>query len=199
MNPAKRIDELRAQIRRHDYLYYVEARPQISDRDYDRLLRELGELESKHPELATADSPTQRVGGQPIAGFATVEHTRPMLSIDNTYDQAELRAWHNRVLKNLGSADRVEKPEPDAAGLFDDADKYTHAQDPLGFVLEPKVDGVAVSLRYEHGRLTVAATRGDGQRGDDITHAVRTIRAIPLDLRHGGGGGGGGGAPPPVV
>ena len=183
MQPAQRIEQLRRDIRRHDHLYYVEADPEISDRDYDRLLRELQDLEAAHPEVVTADSPTQRVAGQPIEGFETVDHSRPMLSIDNTYDQAELRAWYNRVLKGLGhDAAKVQTPAPEPAGLFADAEAYTHEQDPVGFVLEPKVDGVAVSLRYEAGQLTVAATRGDGRRGDNITHAVRTIRAIPLRL-----------------
>ncbi len=183
MDAAKRIEQLRSEIRRHDHLYYVEAKPELSDRDYDRLLRELQDLEAAHPELVTPDSPTQRVGGEPIAGFETVAHSRPMLSIDNTYDQAELRAWYDRVMKGLGrSAAKVETPAPEPGGLFADADDYAHEQDAVGFVLEPKIDGVAVSLRYEAGQLTVAATRGDGRRGDDITHAVRTIRAIPLRL-----------------
>lgn len=158
-DPAKRIEQLRREIDRHNRLYYVEARPEISDRQFDALLKELEQLEAEHPDLVTPDSPTQRVGGEPIEGFTTVEHARPMLSIDNTYDQGELRAWHQRVLKGL-------QREPHD----------------VAFALDPKIDGVAVNLRYEGGRLTLAVTRGDGRRGDDITHNVRTIHAIPLTL-----------------
>lgn len=162
----QRIEELRRQIERHNRLYYVEADPQISDREFDALLAELTQLEAEHPEYDSPDSPTKRVGGEPIEGFATVEHTVRMYSIDNTYSKDELFAWHGRVCKLL----RAEG----GAGLFSDA--------AVRYVAEPKIDGVAVSLRYEAGRLTLAATRGDGARGDDITHNVRTIRAIPLRL-----------------
>ena len=158
-DPATRIDALRRELERHNRLYYVEARPEISDREYDALYKELEQLEADHPDLVTPDSPTQRVGGAPIEGFETVTHSRPMLSIDNTYDQAELRNWHDRVLKGL----------------------QRRATD-VAFVLDPKIDGVAVNLRYEHGRLSRATSRGDGRQGDDITHNVRTIRAIPLRL-----------------
>ncbi len=160
-DPAERIENLRREIERHNRLYYIDARPEISDRDYDALLKELEKLESEHPDLVTPDSPTQRVGGEPIEGFATVAHTRPMLSIDNTYDQDALRKWHDRVLKDLGKSAKE-----------------------VTFVLDPKIDGVAVNLRYEAGQLTQATTRGDGRRGDDITQNVRTIRAIPLRLGH---------------
>jgi DNA ligase (NAD+) len=158
MTDAKRIEKLREEIRHHDRLYYVEARPEISDRAYDRLMEELEALEAKHPDLVTPDSPTQRVAGEPIEGFETVEHARPMLSIDNTYNEAELREFDARVRRGLGE---------EAA---------------FHYVVEPKIDGVAVSLRYEAGRLALAATRGDGRRGDDITHNARTIRSIPLRL-----------------
>lgn len=154
----QRIEQLREEINRHNFLYHVEARPQISDREFDGLLRELIALEEKHPELRTDDSPTQRIGGEPIDGFATVEHSVRMMSIDNTYNESELRAFDERVRKGLDGA----KPR---------------------YVLEPKVDGVAVSLRYEGSKLTVAATRGDGRRGDDITANAKTVRAIPLVLR----------------
>src|SRR5262245_61920113 len=100
---AKKIEQLREEIRRHDYKYYVEAAPEISDRDYDRKLEELKQLEAEHPELVTPDSPTQRVGGEPITGFKTVTHARPMMSIDNTYSQEELFAWHQRVIRGLGA------------------------------------------------------------------------------------------------
>lgn len=157
MTPAQRVADLRNAIDRHNRLYYVEARPEISDPEYDRLLRELADLEAAHPELASADSPTQRVGGAPIDGFRTVEHAVRMYSIDNTYSREELAAWIARVHRSLGRAD-------------------------VPLVVEPKIDGVAVSLRYEACRLMQALTRGDGQRGDDITVNIRTIRAVPLQL-----------------
>jgi DNA ligase (NAD+) len=155
---AQRADELRQLILHHNYLYYVEARPEISDREYDRLLKELEEIEKAHPELVTPDSPTQRVGGQPIAGFVTVRHRRPMLSIDNTYNADELREFDRRVRKLLPG-------------------------EPVSYVVELKIDGVAISLTYEQGRFTVGATRGDGERGDDVTHNLRTIKELPLRLR----------------
>jgi DNA ligase (NAD+) len=158
---AKRIDQLREQIRHHDYLYYVVAAPEISDRDYDRLFDELKKLEAERPDLVTPDSPTQRVGGQPLKGFEQVTHVTPMLSVDNTYNEQELREFDQRVAKGLGSQ------------------KYT-------YLIDPKIDGVAVSLRYEEGRLARASTRGDGRTGDDITQNARTVRAIPLLLRGSG-------------
>jgi DNA ligase (NAD+) len=151
------IEQLRDEIRRHDYLYYVMARPEISDRDYDQMLKRLAELEQAHPEFASPDSPTQRVGGEPIEGFETVEHSSPMLSIDNTYNEADLGRFDQRVRDALGDAR-------------------------FHYLVDPKIDGVAVSLRYEGGRLALAATRGDGRRGDDITNNARRIRAIPLRL-----------------
>jgi DNA ligase (NAD+) len=159
----KRIADLREQIRRHDYLYYVEARPEISDRDYDKLYAELKELETQFPDLVTPDSPTQRVGGAPLKEFKSVRHTVPMMSLDNTYSIGELREFDNRVRKLLPN----EKVE---------------------YVLEPKIDGVSISLRYENGRLTVGATRGDGTTGDDITANLKTIRSIPLTIKAGGAG-----------
>ena len=158
---AERIEELRDLIRRHDRLYYVEAAPEISDREYDRLLDELKALEADHPELVGPDSPTQRVGGEPIDGFQTVVHGSPMLSIDNTYSEAELREFDTRVRRGLGER-------------------------ALHYLVDPKIDGVAVSLTYEAGLLTRAATRGDGRQGDDITANARTIRSIPLRLTGGG-------------
>ena len=153
----KRIEQLRAEIRKHDYLYYVLSRPEISDRQYDKLFAELKALEQAHPGLITPDSPTQRVSGEPLAGFATVRHAVPMLSMDNTYNAEELRAFDERVAKGLGSSD-------------------------YDYVVELKIDGVAISLRYEKGKLAKAATRGDGRVGDDITANVRTIKAVPLVL-----------------
>jgi DNA ligase (NAD+) len=159
----QRIQHLRREIERHNRLYYVEARPEISDYEYDQLFKELQQLEDQHPDLVTADSPTQRVGGEPIEGFETIRHARPMLSIDNTYDQGELRNWVQRVYRNLGS--REER---------------------VNFTCDPKIDGVAINLRYEGGQLVRGVTRGDGRQGDDITHNVRTIRAIPLSLNGAG-------------
>jgi DNA ligase (NAD+) len=152
-----RLQKLRDEIRRHDVLYYVHNAPEISDREYDTLFAELKQLESEHPELITPDSPTQRVSERPIEGFQTIAHTVPMLSIDNTYNEAELRDFDKRVRKGL------------------ETDDYDYA-------VEPKIDGLAISLRYENGHLVRAATRGDGTRGDDVTANIRTIRAIPLSL-----------------
>lgn len=154
---------LKAEIERHNRLYYVEAAPEISDFDYDALMRELIRLEGQYPVLRTADSPSQRVGGAPIEGFETVTHRAPMLSIDNTYNEQELREFDERVRKGLGG----ETP---------------------AYVVELKMDGVAISLRYEGGVLVRAATRGDGLRGDDVTNNVRVIRAIPLRLETGAPG-----------
>ena len=156
----KRVRQLRDELDHHSYLYYVEAKPAISDQEFDRLMRELIDIETAHPELITPDSPSQRVGGQPIQGFKTVEHAVPMMSIDNTYEEPEVRAFDERVRKLLGD----QKPS---------------------YVLEPKIDGVASTLRYEDGLLALAATRGDGRRGDDITSNTRTIQSVPLRLRDG--------------
>ena len=153
----QRAEFLRAELERHSRLYYVEAKPEISDRDFDRLLRELQDIEVAHPELATADSPTQRVGGEPLAGFRPVKHAVPMMSLDNTYSIEEMREFDARIRKALG----VET---------------------VDYVIEPKVDGVSISLRYERGVLRVAATRGDGKTGDDITANAKTIRAVPLRI-----------------
>jgi DNA ligase (NAD+) len=156
-NAKKRIDELRTQIDYHNRKYYLDASPEISDRDFDRLLEELKSLEVQHPELATADSPTQRVGGAPIDGFVTVRHREPMLSIDNSYSADDLREFDRRVRKLL----------PDTA---------------VTYVVELKIDGVAMSLTYEGGIFTVGATRGDGEQGDDVTHNLKTINEVPLRL-----------------
>ena len=169
--PHNRAAHLRDELHRHNRLYYTEAAPEITDRQYDELLRELQDLEAAHPDLRTPDSPTQRVGGEPIDTFVTVPHAVAMLSIDNTYDRGELRAWYDRTMKALGVA------APDAGG-----DELFANQQYPALVLEPKIDGVALSLRYEAGSLTRAVTRGDGTRGDDITHNIRTVRAIPLKL-----------------
>ena len=153
----ERLEKLRNEIRRHDRLYYQEAQPEISDRDYDRLIEELQKLEAEHPELVTPDSPTQRVGGEPIEGFRTVRHRAPMISIDNSYSAADLREFDKRVRKGLGG-------------------------ESVTYVVEPKIDGVAISLTYEEGRFTVGVTRGDGVQGDDVTHNLKTIYELPLVL-----------------
>ncbi len=157
--PASRIEELRRLIRRHEELYYVHDAPEISDEAFDALMRELRAIEAEHPSLLNPDSPTQRVGGRPAEGFATVEHLVPMLSLDNAYTEAELRAFDERVRKGL-----------DAPGA-------------VAYVAELKVDGLGIALTYEHGRLIRGATRGDGVQGEDVTLNVRTIRALPLALR----------------
>ena len=159
MTPAEQIEALRREIRRHDELYYVAAQPAISDQQYDALMRELQTLEAAHPALVTPESPTQRVGGRPAEGFATVEHAAPMLSLDNAYNEDELRAFDERVRKGLGG------------------------DGPVRYVAELKIDGLSIALTYDDGRLVRGATRGDGVQGEDVTTNVRTIRAIPLVLR----------------
>ncbi len=157
--PAERVAELRREIRRHDYLYYVENRPEISDEEYDALYHELLGLEKEHPELRSPDSPTQRVGAEPLESFPAVEHAAPMLSLDSSRDEDEVRRFDQRVRDALGEGASVR------------------------WVMEPKLDGASVELVYEDGVLTRAATRGDGTRGEGITENVRTIPAVPLRLR----------------
>ena len=161
----RRLAEVRELIRHHEYRYYVLDSPEISDADYDALYRELQQLESAHPELVTADSPTQRVGGEPLAGFVQVRHGEPMLSLANAKNEDELRAWYARVVKLAAETGSAE------------AD--------LRFVLEPKIDGLAISVRYEDGRLAVGATRGNGEIGEDVTSNLRTIRTVPLAMSAG--------------
>jgi DNA ligase (NAD+) len=163
MDPLQRLHQLRREIAAHDQRYYQEARPTISDRDYDLLLRELRELEAAHPDWVTPDSPTQRVGGQPLDHFEPVQHRVPMLSLDNLFaDKDGLPG----VAKWIASVQRLLPNER------------------LAWLVEPKIDGVAISLRYEHGRLALGATRGDGERGDDITSNLRTIRSLPLLIQN---------------
>ena len=156
--PASEIASLREQIRQHDYKYYVEAAPEISDREYDKLLERLKQLEAAHPELVSPDSPTQRIGDQPVSELPQVAHRVPMLSIENTYSLEELKGFGVRTAKLL-------------------------AGEPIEWVVELKVDGVAVSLVYEDGLLVAGITRGNGRVGDDVTHNIRTIHDIPLRLR----------------
>lgn len=155
---AIRVAALRDELEHHNHLYYTEAKPVISDQQYDRLLRELVDLETANPELLSPDSPSQRVGGKPIDGFVSVRHARPMMSISNTYDAGEVVAWAKHLRERLDGAASQ-------------------------FVVEPKIDGVAASLRYERGKLVLVATRGDGNIGDDITASGRTIASIPLRLQ----------------
>lgn len=154
---AKRIADLRQQINHHNTLYYQHARPEISDREFDKLLQELIDLERQHPELITSDSPTQRVGGDVQTELKPVEHAVPMMSIENTYSEEEVRAFDERVRRSLDDAQPA-------------------------YVLEPKIDGTSISLRYEDGVLVLAATRGRGNVGDDVTVNARTIGSIPLRL-----------------
>jgi DNA ligase (NAD+) len=160
--PSDRIFELRRLIRHHEEQYYIHNAPEISDEEFDRLLHELEQLEADNPDLVTVDSPTQRVGGRLVEGFATVEHKVPMLSLDNAYNEEELRAFDERVRKGAGLGDAN-----------------------VPYVAEMKIDGLSIALTYNEGRLVRGATRGDGAHGEDVTHNVRTIRAIPLSLRNG--------------
>src|SRR6202451_3879941 len=156
-NLEKEVERLREQIRRHEYLYYVLDQPEISDADFDKLMRELKDLEAEHPELLTADSPTQRVGGKPREGFVKVRHSSPMLSLDNTYSEEELRDWERRVHELSGRKD-------------------------VDYVCELKLDGMSLALIYEDGKLVRGITRGDGTIGEDVTLNVRTVRSVPLSI-----------------
>src|SRR5213596_1996092 len=155
---AKKIAELREEVRKHDRLYYENATPIISDREYDRLYKELVALETQFPDLVTPDSPTRRVGGTPLKAFEQVSHLIPMLSLDNTYSEDELKNFYARIRRLVPN-------------------------EQIPVVIEPKVDGVAVSLVYENGGVRQAATRGDGNVGDNITQNIRTIRSVPERLR----------------
>ncbi len=157
MRPAEEIEHLRQEIRRHNRLYYVEAKTEITDVEFDKLLRRLQELEQQYPLLDSPDSPTHQVGGEPISSFKTIEHRQPMLSIENAFSEEEIRDFDQRVRRLLG-IDQVE------------------------YAIEYKIDGVALAIVYEKGHLVFGVTRGDGRRGDDITHNVRTIGGVPLVL-----------------
>jgi len=153
----KKIEILREKIRHHEYLYYVLDQPEISDAEFDKLMRQLKDAEAEHPELVTADSPTQRVGGKPREGFVKVPHSSPMLSLDNTYSEEELRGWERRVHELSGRKD-------------------------VDYVCELKLDGMSLALIYEDGKLARGITRGDGSVGEDVTLNVRTVRSIPLSI-----------------
>ena len=153
----KKIEALREKIRHHEYLYYVADNPEISDLEFDKLMRQLKDLEAEHPELITADSPTQRVGGKPREGFVKVSHSSPMLSLDNTYSEKELRDWERRVHELSGRSE-------------------------VDYVCELKLDGMSLALIYEDGKLVRGITRGDGSVGEDVTLNVRTVRSVPLSI-----------------
>ncbi|HRY86030.1 MAG TPA: NAD-dependent DNA ligase LigA, partial [Candidatus Omnitrophota bacterium] len=154
---GKKIKTLRKELERHNRLYYIEAKPEISDREYDRLMRELIDLEQAFPQLVTPDSPSQRVGGAPLEKFNTIEHKIPMLSLDNTYSRDELEEFAKRVQKGLGG-------------------------EPFSYFVEEKIDGVSIALVYKDGLLSLGATRGDGRYGDDITENIKTLGSIPLRI-----------------
>jgi len=153
----KKIESLREKIRHHEYLYYVLDTPELSDADFDKLMQQLKALEAENPSLVTPDSPTQRVGGKPREGFVKVPHSSPMLSLDNTYNEEELRDWERRVHELSGRKD-------------------------VDYVCELKLDGMSLALVYEEGRLLRGVTRGDGSVGEDVTLNVRTVRSIPLSI-----------------
>jgi DNA ligase (NAD+) len=155
LDSQRRIEELRSELRRHEYLYYVLDRPEISDADFDRMMRELAALEAQHPEFASPDSPTQRVGGKPREGFAKVRHSIPMLSLDNALNEGELNAFDRRVRELL-------------------------VGEPYVYVAELKLDGLSMAVHYREGLLAQAVTRGDGAEGEDVTENARTIRSLPL-------------------
>ncbi len=159
-NVAGDIESLRETLRRHEYLYYVLDQPEISDAEYDALMRRLQKLEAEHPHLITPDSPTQRVGGKPREGFVKVRHTSPMLSLDNALNQDELTEFDRRVRDLLGGAD-------------------------YQYVAELKMDGLSMAVHYQAGTLQRAITRGDGSVGEDVTENARTIRSVPLRARNG--------------
>src|ERR1700747_3521534 len=156
-NRKKEIEELRERLRYHEYRYYVLDEPEISDAAYDRMMAQLKELEAAHPELATPDSPTVRVGGTPREGFTTVRHARAMLSLDNAFSYDALRDWDRRVREGSGRED-------------------------IEYIAEHKFDGLSISLQYEDGVLVRGVTRGDGSTGEDVTPNVKTIRSVPLRI-----------------
>jgi DNA ligase (NAD+) len=164
-SPEELVAALRVAIRHHEEQYYIHNAPEVSDEEFDRLLHELERLEQDHPDLVTRDSPTQRVAGRPIEGFETVEHLAPMLSLDNAYNDEELKAFDERVRKGAGLGDTS-----------------------VAYVAEMKIDGLSIALTYDRGSLARGATRGDGSRGEDVTANVRTIRSIPLALQGGPAG-----------
>ena len=160
MDEKLRIEQLRKELHEHNYRYYVLNQPTIGDQDFDFMMKELQDLEAKHPELYDANSPSQRVGSDLQSGFQQVTHRYPMLSLANTYSEADVRDWYESVKKGLAGED-------------------------FEVCCEMKYDGLSISLTYVKGRLTQAVTRGDGEQGDDVTANVKTIRSIPLVLNGG--------------
>ncbi len=154
----EKVEALREQLRHHEYLYHVLDAPEIPDAEYDAMLRQLKALEATHPELITPDSPTQRVGAKPREGFVQVRHSSPMLSLDNAFGEAELRDFDRRVRSLLG-------------------------EEPFSYVAELKLDGLSMAVHYRDGKFAQAITRGDGEKGEDVTENARTIRSIPLAIR----------------
>jgi DNA ligase (NAD+) len=167
VSAAQRVDALRTQISEHNHRYHVLDAPIVSDAEYDRLMVELQALEEAHPDLITPESPTQRVGGQPLSAFSSVRHAVPMLSLGNAFESEDIEAFNKRVADTLRGAGLAGED-----GLIE-------------YETELKFDGLAVSLRYEDGKLVRAATRGDGRTGEDITSNIRTLRSVPLSLRSG--------------
>src|SRR5271169_404447 len=155
---AAELEDLREKLHHHEYLYHVLDRPEISDAEYDRMMRRLKEIEAAHPDLVTPDSPTQRVGGKPREGFTKVRHSSPMLSLDNALNAEEMRAFDQRVRDLLKG-------------------------EPFEYVAELKLDGLSMAVHYEHGKMLRAITRGDGQTGEDVTENARTIRSLPLRVK----------------
>src|SRR6266487_4638865 len=153
-----RVEELRQRLNYHNYRYYVLDDPEVADAEYDQLMEELRAIEADHPELQSPDSPTQRVGAGPSEQFAVVQHRVPMLSLANAFSTDALRSWHERITRLLGREVR-------------------------DFTIEPKIDGLAIMLRFEHGHFSVGATRGDGSQGEDITPNLKTVRTVPLALK----------------
>ena len=177
----KRHAQLAAEIRRHDHAYYVEGRQLITDREYDQLFKELQELEKQFPDLVTPESPTQRVGGAPSEKFARVKHLVPMLSLDKvaasdhpTKDEEPDRDKRNRAQDENTLAE---------LRAFDATIRKHLGRDKIQYIIEPKVDGVSISVHYRHGKLALGVTRGDGTEGDDITANLKTVRGIPLELK----------------
>ncbi len=169
MAAKDRIIQLRKLLHQANHAYYLDATQIMADSEFDAKLAQLADLESQHPELADPNSPTVRVGGDPISGFTTIPHSIPMLSIDNTYNEQEITDWINKTQAAMGTEDTGN------SGLF-------QSPEASGFIVEPKIDGVALSIRYENGQFIRALTRGDGTQGDDVSHAIRTIKSLPLQL-----------------
>ncbi len=193
MSPREEIEQLRVELERHNRLYYVEAAPEVSDVEFDKMMKRLESLEEQHPEFTSPDSPTQKVGGEPIEGFETVAHRLPMLSIDNVFEEEGLAEFDERLRKYLAKHDaeaaEAAAADSDSDGAGNEAgdgesdDEPIAARDAIEYSLEYKVDGVALAVVYENGRLARALTRGDGREGDDVTENAKTVGGVPLRLQ----------------